>query len=243
MRRALALAAVVALAGAPARGASSGASGDIGASATAGSGDYHRFGLFVDGDWQGQDFEPYAWGNYYVDNDVDVYGAGGGVWRDFDHGLAVKGGVGGYLGTVRGTGQNGGSVLFETGVEESRQRRAVGLDYRLTAGTIGGPLEPIRYGDVLRGKSQVRVARGQSASLPSYTYNEFAGYGRLPLGPTTLGLRVSLGLPSYDETILDEELSLRIPIAKVWRVKPAIILEQSEGTRETYGSLSAEYVF
>lgn len=180
--------------------------------------------LAADGDWKSGDVEPYAWGQYSADNDLSQFGLGGGAGR------------------VHDTGQTGRSFLLETGAEKAAGSGAAGAEYRLIVGTIGGPEEAIRYGDALRGRSAAQRARGTAPALPSYGYSEFAGYGRVPVDRATLGLRVSLGLPSYARSIWTEEFSAKIPVAVSWRVRTAVAFEQS-ATRSAYVTLGGEYLF
>ncbi|MDE2040501.1 MAG: hypothetical protein KGO96_13305 [Elusimicrobia bacterium] len=224
-----------------ARGA--GFDADAGASATVGSGGYHRFSLFADGNWTGKTLEPYAWGQYAVDNDLSQLGAGGGAWKQLTPGLSVKAGAGFYVGRLRDTDQTGTSLLLETGLEGYSGGKTLGAELRLTDGTIGGPAQPIRYGEALRAQAGRRRGQAGAPSPLSYTYTELAGYGRLPLGESSLGLRLALGLPSYASEVTSEELSLRLPLSKAWRAMTAVTLEQFAGASNAYFSLGVYRLF
>lgn len=232
------LAAAVVLAAAAAR--AGGVESEAGLSATAGSGGYTRAGASLDVEAARGTLTPYGWLEASDDDDARRLGLGGGVWKDLDGRVSVKGGLGASFGRYKDSGLGGGSVLLEAGAETLACGGALGGDYRLTRGSIADARAAPRIAKAADARGRGRKARGEGAE--SFSVHAWSAYGRLPVGAGRLGLRVTVTKPSYSDAILSETVSYRIPVAPDWRVTPALTFEQGAQSG-VYGTLSVAYLF
>lgn len=208
-------------------GAAEGPSFGAGGAATAGSGGYWKVSATGDAQWEAKPWLPYAWSELSADRYANRFAMGGGTWRELDADLRVKGGLSFSAGRFRGAAEGSRSVTIETGVERALGAGAAGGEYLFTSGALGGR-RVVQSVERNRG-GQVRVRRVDAAGS-SFTNHELSAYGRLPAGETTVGLRLTLDLPSTSENVLSETLSWRLPVAASSWLTPALTVEHDHST-------------
>lgn len=222
-------------------------SGGAGSTYTAGSHRYHRFGLYGDANWEYQPLAPYAWSEYDVDNSARSFSLGGGAWNDLSDDWRAKGGLGVTVGRYKNSNETSRSLTLETGVERFLGDKTLGGEYRYTAGSIG-------TSGIIRSNDQAVQNHGGSggkngeagpvkkSTADRYRYNEFSIYARLPAGETVIGLRATLGLPSYSSSIISETVSWTIPIVSTLSTRLSLSLEQGRQAN-VYTSAGLDYRF
>ena len=215
---------------------------DGGATFTAGSDHYHRFAVYSDFDWHLRKVDPYAWAQFASSNYAGYFSFGGGVWKDLNSETRIKGGMSVAAGHIHDSGDSASSLSAEAAIEKDIGRPTVGAEYELTNGNIGSDQNYVNDQNV-RGRFDNARSANPTAHLESYTYNEFSGYARFPVQRTNLGLRLTVGFPSYDKTIVDETLSWKFPLANKLSLKTAFTLEQQGFASRAYFSLGLLYYF
>ncbi|MBI5622164.1 MAG: hypothetical protein HY924_00150 [Elusimicrobia bacterium] len=216
----------------------------VGTTLTAGTGGYRRAALYGDALWRVRDFSPYALAEFSADSDVRQFSLLGGTWKDLGRAFRVKGGAGLNFGKVLDTDDATTSFTLETGAEGDIGDAVAGAEYRFTSGGIGGSRVIRSDSDVLRIRARGKASSAGVASVEpeSFTYHELAGYGSLPLGGTSVSLKLALGIPSYSDNVVSETLTWKIPIPEHLWVAPSLSLEQGRGSN-AYGSLGLYWAF
>lgn len=236
--RAPALWAAAIMAAVPAAGAS--VENEAALSVTGGSGGYTRVAASVDASAAKGTTRPYGWLELSDDDDARRMSLGAGVWGDVSESVSVKGGVGGSVGRYKDSDLGAGSVTLEAGLESYAQAATLGGEYRLTLGSLADARAAPRTAKEADARGRGRRARGES--VERFSVHAWSGYGRVPVGESTLGLRLTVTKPSYSDAILSETASLRVPLAPDWRLTPAVTFEQG-AERGVYGSMALSFLF
>lgn len=210
----------------------------VGASVTVGSRDYSGVSVSGDAWWKVEDLSPYARAEVMSDNFQRAVTVGGGAWKSPAEGLEVKGGLGLTNARFKDTDESGHSLILELGAEKEFGQPVLGAEYRLTSGSVG-----TSSGGRVGGGRFSRPVRVATTSGPeSFTAHEVSGYGRMPAGAGTLGLRLTAYSPSNADSVLSETLSVSMPVAEALSGSVAVTFEQAD-VSATYLTAGIQHKF
>ncbi|MBI4057257.1 MAG: hypothetical protein HY399_06895 [Elusimicrobia bacterium] len=211
-----------------------------GTSITLGSVGYARWSGTFDGEWQGRDLAPFFILDLSFDSYMRQFTVGGGAWKTVEPGLRVKGGLNLNFGRFKETKESGKSFTLEMGLERELEKPVVGGEYRLTSGKAGSSVYNHVSGQRLL--DQIKIKNATTQDLETFTTHELSGYTNFPMGKNSLGLRLTLGLPSYSGTVLTETASYKFSVKQSLYITPAVSLEQGP-TNGAYISLGVYHPF
>jgi hypothetical protein len=202
----------------------------VGATGSVGSRGYRKILVYADADWHLPTVDPYGWVDASADTSQRQFTFGGGVWKELEEGRRIKGGLGLAVGKYKATSETSSSATVETGFEQDLGKPTFGAEYRFTTGEIGGARYSLSNDEEVENRVRSRATRTVRAAPEPFKYHELSVYGRRKFGDLRGSLRVSLGLPSYSNSVVSETLGLTYPWGEKSDLSGSLTLEQGRAS-------------